>query len=68
MATLDFGHDDDIFPIQSNDELQAFQALHPQGQTIMNGNVGIGLIGKNADFCRNCGSDPNQWIAPFFND
>jgi len=44
-------------------DLAQFHQSHPNGYTIMDGDRGIGLIGRNADFARNCGNDPNGWIA-----
>lgn len=61
MASLEL--ENEIFIIKNAASLAEFRRLHPDGYTIMDGDRGIGLLGSNAEFAQNCGSDPNKWIS-----
>ncbi len=52
-----------VHVLKSQVDIDQFHVEYPQGYTILDGVRGVGVTGEHANFARNCGSDPNQWIS-----
>lgn len=54
----------EIVILKSQADIDAFRLEHPapEGQTILNGDRGIGCFGKLGVKVRDIGSDPNVWV------